>query len=464
VILATCLLSVLLQAEDATRIKIGPNVAVNKDEPLKMHTEVVFAVNPADPRNLVAASNRSWGDAKTKQCIVLVFVSQDGGATWETIPTEADRGSYRGDPAIVFGPDGTAYLGTIATGTPGTIASSKDKGRTWQKAGNSSMGDHSRLALDPRTGHLYAIFANNGGKVHELKWAVSTDGAKSFGPRTKVPGLGSETEWVLTLNYPHVLPDGTLFLPVRREDEKQEYGLKSVFDVGFVTSRDGGKSFTSVKRIVSLPSPWDAGAEREAQRRTFREGYYRKGLNARRSCYTLPRFTYDAAGGIYLVWEQSESLEADPGRLRTRIWLTKSRDGGATWSPPKRIDLAAPAASRQGMPQIAVSSDGTVGVAWIDTRGHAEDGPFAFDLWFTASIDKGETFLPPVKVSDEPSKPDFVNKLPYAWNWDLGWGALGDETDLVAGGPGRTFHFLWPDSRTGIAQIMYAPGEVPRKP
>ena len=120
-ILATCLLLVSLQTEDATRIKIGANVAVNKDEPLKMHTEVVLAVNPADPRNLVAAANRSWGDAKTKQCIVLVFVSQDSGETWETIPHETDRGSYRGDPTIVFGTDGTAYLGTIATGAPGTM-------------------------------------------------------------------------------------------------------------------------------------------------------------------------------------------------------------------------------------------------------------------------------------------------------------------------------------------------------
>src|SRR4030095_13767838 len=114
-----------------------------------------------------------------------------------------------------------------------------------------------------------------------------------FGPRSKVPGLGTESEWVLTLNYPHVLPDGTLFLPVRREDEKQDYGLKSTFDVGFVTSRDGGKTFASFKKIVALPSPWDVGAARDAQRRTFREGYYRKGLNARRSCYAFPHFAYD---------------------------------------------------------------------------------------------------------------------------------------------------------------------------
>jgi hypothetical protein len=462
VILPIYMLLVLLQPEDPARIRIGPNVAVNKDEPLKMHTKVVLAVNPVDSRNLIAASNRSWGDAKTKACIVLVHASQDAGGSWETLPLEAERGSYRGDPDIVFGPDGTAYLVTIAVGATGTIASSKDKGRTWQKAFNASTGDHSRLALDPRNGHLYVVFANNGGKVHELKWAVSTDGAKSFGPRTKLQGLGSETEWVLALNRPWVLSDGTLFLPVRREDEKQDYGLKSTFDVGFVTSRDGGRTFTSFKRIVALPCPWDVGADREAQRRTFREGFYRKGLNARRSSYTVPRFAYDPAGVIYLVWEQSESLDADPGRLRTHVWLTKSRDSGASWSPPKRVDPLAPAASRQGMAQVAVSSEGTVGVAWIDTRSHAEDGPFAFDLWFAASIDRAETFLPSVKVSDQTSKPDFVNKLPYAWNWDLGWGALGDETDLVAGGPGRTFHFIWPDSRTGIAQIMYAQGEVPK--
>jgi hypothetical protein len=108
------------------------------------------------------------------------------------------------------------------------------------------------------------------------------------------------------------MADGTLFVPVRREDEKQDYGLKSTFEVGFVTSRDAGRTFTPFKRIVAVPGPWDPGVDREAQRRTFREGFYRKGLNARRSCYSLPQFAYDSAGGIYLVWEQSESLDADP--------------------------------------------------------------------------------------------------------------------------------------------------------
>jgi hypothetical protein len=434
---------------------IGPNVPVSRDEPSRMHTEVVFAVNPTDPGNIIAASNRSWGDAKTKACIVLVYVSTDSGATWQTFPHETDKGTFRGDPCVLFAPDGTAFLGTIAVGRAGTIALSKDKGRTWRKIENANMGDHSRLAFDPRTGHLFAIYANNGGKLHELKWASSTDGLQSFGSRTKIAGLGSETEWALTLNYPFVLPDGTLFVPVRRQEETQH-----AFEVGFVTSRDGGKSFGAFKRIVALPSPWEEGVDRDSQRRTFQEGFYRKGSASRRGTYAFPCFATDGKAGIYVVWEQSESLESDLGRLRTRVWMTKSSDGGASWSTPKKIEAAAPAESRQGHPHVAVSGDGTVGVAWIDTRGHPENGPFVFDLWFSASADRGERFLPPVKVSDAPSKPDFVNKLTYAWNWDLGWGALGDETDLVAGGPGRTFHFMWPDSRSGIAQIMYAQADA----
>lgn len=119
------------------------------------------------------------------------------------------------------------------------------------------------------------------------------------------------------------------------------------------------------------------------------------------------------------------------------------------------------AAQRQ--PAVAVNKDGVVGVIWHDRRNgtadeHRKDlSNECSEVFFSASLDGGRTFLPNVRVSSTQSCPDVAgNRIPA-----FGAGSQsvferfttgGDYKGLATAHDGR-FHALWADSRTGVFQL-----------
>ena len=111
--------------------------------------ETMITVNPANPRNIIAAWKQDVGPFNGTRSD-LVASSQDGGKTWTrtTIPGltvctggTADAGS---DPWVSAGGDGTVYFSGLAADlsteppTTAVVAShSGDGGRTWPMPGNS---------------------------------------------------------------------------------------------------------------------------------------------------------------------------------------------------------------------------------------------------------------------------------------------------------------------------------------
>jgi hypothetical protein len=112
--------------------------------------EPTVAVNPNDPKNLVAGANdfRTCCDPNGDQTSTgWAYVSKDGGATWRDVPLpgltslSGGAGLYTKfdvaeDPAIAFGPDGTVYYAHIVFGenAPASgiaVSISHDGGDTW---------------------------------------------------------------------------------------------------------------------------------------------------------------------------------------------------------------------------------------------------------------------------------------------------------------------------------------------
>jgi hypothetical protein len=63
----------------------------------------------------------------------------------------------------------------------------------------------------------------------------------------------------------------------------------------------------------------------------------------------------------------------------------------------------APRGANYETPAIAVNEGGVVGVAWYDTRRDPRGK--CFEIYFSASLDGGTTFLPSVRVTQELSCP-----------------------------------------------------------
>ncbi|HYE04469.1 MAG TPA: hypothetical protein VEL07_03005 [Planctomycetota bacterium] len=474
---AVACLAMLPTLLGAVDLDVRASVPLTTAYPDYMLSEIYIAADPASDDRIIATANRSRGDSAAPESRPLVFVSDDGGAQWTTktfLLGEPGASNATGDPMVYWTPEGRAlFSGFNPVQT--IFHTSDDKGSTWTRAAAPKVGDHIRLAVDPRPSsrRVYGIFSDNGGSTHRLRVGRSDDGGATWGAFATVPGIGDANHWVLNMNKAVVLSDGTCVIPYREWDLTVPASLEGTVDLKITTTTDG-TAFSAPTKAATIPYPHDPAVSVSAQKRTFQEGFYSPADPA-----SSPRVRHGVASNpvlavapdgpwkdrLYLTWEASESVTSATGRLRTRVWLTYSDDRGASWSTPARIEASPPMASRQGRPDVAVSADGTVLVVWVDTRGHVESDPtgenpgepFRFTMMAAASVDGGVTFGVPQAVSDAVSQPDFWNEFTYRYNWDEGWGHFGDETGFVDGGRGTVFHAAWPDARTvALAQVRYA--------
>ena len=85
--------------------------------------ETFMAINPTDPNNILAAAMSTSTDSS------VVYLSRDGGSSWQAAYSENDGVFPGGDPMLAFDGNGRAYFSTI---TPRmSIWRSTDKGRHW---------------------------------------------------------------------------------------------------------------------------------------------------------------------------------------------------------------------------------------------------------------------------------------------------------------------------------------------
>ena len=443
-------------ASSAPRIRVGPNVLVSRDGDVP-HCEMMVAANPRDPKNLLGASitlTRPSGGAANK-----AYVSFDGGATWTDVnfPEELQHGG--GDPQVGFGISGTAYFIGLSDGM--NFYRSEDGGRTWGKA--LLLGrhhDHEMLVVDQTSGRFAGrIYLTDeteqkgSNEIEDLQmkrrvvlFRSSDDGRSFVGPVEVAVGNGQGIAAENLL----VLSDGTLFIPMIRYPNYAIDKKASTWKAIFSLSSDGGVTFSSPQPIAEIKF---GGSEALMKSRQ----------SGRTDQFGGPVFAVDNRGSrfrdrLYAAWTDWEG-----GRLR--LVLTRSSDRGKTWSKPRPVDPASEGSQFQ--PVLDVNNEGTLGVFWYDTAGRPNrDG---YDVYFAASIDGGETFLPKSRVSTETSAPVGNGNLrpgPFVSS-DRGmvvadflsgysrWPNGGDYMGLTTDGDGL-FHPFWSDARTGTFQVYSA--------
>jgi hypothetical protein len=341
--------------------------------------EPAITVNPANPRNIVAAWKQDVGPVSTRAD--LVASSLDGGKTWKrrTIPGltvctggTADAGS---DPWVAAGGDGTVYFSGLAASkatdppTTAVVASrSRNGGRSWRRATTVAAplqgNDTDAVTASPRlAGHAYVAWANfivNPPRTNTLEFSRTTDGGATWSASVLVdqPGPFQIDQAPRIL----VLPDGTLLAVFARGDF--ETGLGSIHAA---RSLDEGRTWLPAVEVGSKPIPDVVDPE--------------TGL-------PLPSPGFPSAavapdGTVYVAFEDSRSLTSGA------VGVASSRDGGRTWTSTTLPGVTAFAFE----PAIAVDAHGTVGVTWYDLRNDRPgDGALSADVWFANSQDRGRSW------------------------------------------------------------------------
>jgi hypothetical protein len=455
-------------APPTPRIVVGPNILVSRDGDVA-HCETMISANPKDPKNLVGGSivmGRPDGSPLTKP-----YVSFDGGASWTdvTLPEELEQGG--GDPQTGFGISGTAYFIGLSKGM--SFYRSEDGGKTWGKALVLSSGDHEMLVTDtttgPFAGRVYITDETDDKGSKEIEDLVmrrrvvllrSLDDGRSFiGPVEVAKGDGRGLAAYNLL----VLSDGALFIPMMEYPNYAKEKEASTWKALFCLSTDGGVTF-SAKRPIADVYFGGVKAMREQQKSGRIDGI------------SGPVFGVDPGGKfrdrIYAAWTY-----LDGGRFR--LVISSSADRGATWSKPRPVDASAPADASEYLPMIAVNADGVLGVFFYSTEGFSKRDQS--NVYFTASLDGGATFLPKARVSSVVSRPFGAGNLRpgpvvmkerglaviYTLSGLSRWPDGGDYIGMAADADG-VFHPFWADGRSGTYQLYTArirvATEAPGKP
>jgi hypothetical protein len=329
----------------------------------------------------------------------FAYVTTDAGKSWKTVPRANPHKTQQGDDVVTFTPDGLAVHAFISfqgvrqprprTAHTGIVTSTSRDGITWSaqvpviETFNSCEPHEDKpwIVADvgkdsTGRGNLYVAWTKfdvYGSPKPEHKTHVyfsrSRDAGKSFAVPHRIseqPGDARDKSDSLMGACPAVGPKGEVYVVWA--------GPKGLF---FTRSTDAGDTFGK-NQVIADCAGWDFPIK----------GLFRaSGLPAVGADITAGK----DRGSVYVCWADARNGDPD-------VFLIASRDGGATWGKPLRINPDGKG-KEQWFPWMVVDPvDGSVNVAYYDRA--ARDGTLA-DVALARSVDGGRTFVHH-RLNDEP--------------------------------------------------------------
>lgn len=379
--------------------------------PGRGHSEPSLAVNPRNPRNLLAAS--SWGPN--------AYVSLDGGLTWRSggalrLPPHSGGGNM----SAAFDSTGRGFVcGSFGSaekaGTSVLVWHTEDGGRTFTPplmVGHAANLDRPWLATGRHSpGAIHIVWSQGSptGFTTDLRYARSTDGGRTFDAlRTivrRTTGLGDP---IVACG-----PSGAVYIIYSTgRGAVGRVAPDSTSTLTAVCSHDHGQTFHAPitlghsTDLLSFPG-------------------VRGGTGS-----SLPAIAADPDSRLVCAAFIDHTARAS----RAGVSLAASRDSGRTWS---RASVVSPHDEViYFQPEVAVDDAGRIGImAFAMNHGMVS-------VVLIIAAPGSLRFGPPITISDQPFDPA---KVHYE---------LGDYQSLATT-PGA-FHALWNDTRTAELELFTA--------
>jgi len=310
--------------------------------------------------------------------------SVDAGRTWRGgfLPGLTPNSRPAGDFPIVSDPS-IAYDALHRTWLVATLAVAGDRsavlvsrssnGLTWARPVVATLAPTlGPLLLDKQwivcdngassqfRGRCYVSYSDF--RTEEISTQVSTDGGATWGGPVGPPDAAGRRSIVGSFApgvQPVVEPDGTVLNPFFDQDR-----------LALVRSTDGGATWSAAIPI---------GPARPAPSGDLRAG-------------PLPVADVGTDGTAYVAWSD---CRLRPTCTENDIVLSTSRDGGLTWTPPRRIPTG-PRSTDYELPGLAVDPANPQRVALVCYTLSPTD---RLDVWLVASSDGGATWTPPRRLN-----------------------------------------------------------------
>lgn len=399
---------------------LGAGIFLNAQQNVVIHsgtpTEPTIAIHPTNPNIVVAAAN-----------INNYYFSTNGGQNWTRRTLTSTYGVW-GDPVMVFDNTGNLFFGHLSNPSSGSwldrivVQKSTDGGVTYNNGSfaglNGKQHDKQWLAVDTNN-NLYMTWtqfdsygSTNSNHKTSILFAKSTDGGASWSTAKKineVDGDCNDEDNTVEGAVPAIGPNNEMYV-----SWAGPAGL--VFD----RSLDGGNTWlTNDIKIADIPGGWD---------------YMIPGVDR---CNGLPVTACDVSNGpnrgtIYVNWSDQRN-----GTQDTDIFLSKSTDGGNTWSAPIKVNNDN-SGKHQFLTWMTIDqSNGYLYFVFYDRRSYNDNRT---DVYIAKSTDGGQTFTN-MKI----------NEITFTPNDQI---FFGDYTNIAVKN-GRV-HAIWGDQVGGNSRIVTA--------
>jgi hypothetical protein len=397
--------------------------------------EPYIAVNPINPKNLIAGWMRGRLDGKIW---IAVKSSFDEGKSWSNIQFMPHDTVLNGsaDVSIAFNRKGVAFLSYINfrqnPDTAGAIfvVSSIDGGINWAEPVKVfDMEEKPDLPID----RPWIAVDNSGGKndgtiyltsmsaywyigQHHIYLKSSIDNGTFWSPIKQIDnndysvGLMTKSSAVISVG-----ADGTTYISYHSYDTTSSKLIR----IYYATTIDLGNTF-----------------QRGVVTNTFYSRITNSGDFTKSYCISADP---SRIGNVALTWIDERYGDAD-------VFLKKSIDFGKTWTLPLRVnDDSLINGIEQDEVWMNYSIDGNLAIAWRDRRLNGKGDTVNFDIFTTISNDGGDNFAPNKLMSTISS--------PYL---DLPKG----NSFIGVAMSNNSMHSTWADLRTGDIEIYYSNREI----
>ena len=402
---------------------------VTVSKPEQRGAEPAIALNPQSPSQLVGAYGGPF-----------VVWSADGGHTFtQAEGTQPEGWKGGGDVSVAYDDEGAAYLSYLTSDVLGTasywahnagrsgiwVRRSPDGGKTWEPTPAvvrvwpspdnpaPQMVDMSRIWADmspksPHHGNLYVAWINWELDQSLILFSRSIDHGRTWSAPQRIStraGLPRDDNGGLVAPIGVVGPDGTQYVI-----------WNDLNSIVFTTSTDGGKTFAPSRSIVSVAPPYFGGAT---------------GIPGIVRVMGFPQIGLDwQHGTLYVTWSDFRNGDVD-------VFLSRSSDKGATWTPAQRI-VGDPIhdGKDQFFQWLAVDqANGDIYVHFYDRRDDPANRKTGVTL--LRSIDGAATFTG-YTWSDAPFEAENVFLGDYSWLVAQGGKVYGIWVEATPPDPGAT--------------------------
>ena len=370
---------------------IGSNVRISGSQ-IAPRNESDIRVNYQNPLQIIAAANASDLVGTQAQ-----FHSSDGGRTWSQarLPLAAGtEDSLHSCPAVDWTSVGTAWAMTIGIDAAELTLQlrayrSADGGGTWTfdgtVSGRQTAVDREAMWVDhsptsPYQDTIYAIWHNN--RPVYVGRRTGPGGTwqppvQVSGPETPGTGVGGDIKT-------NSAGDVFAFWP----DTISRRLLVA-------KSTDGGATFAAPVTVARTLGAYEIAVPSCASRGALialSAGAYRTATKN----YVYAVWVDMAGGAAQLAPPQAPGTDAS-SPCTSRIWFTRSGNGGLTWEPPRMINNQV-TLNDQFNPRLAVDeATGQLLVVYYDTLN--DPARRATDLWCQTSFDDGATWSVALRVT-----------------------------------------------------------------